>query len=290
MKKIEYRIETARSSNSIVVVKSNGISIPLNSRLDPVREGGKFSYELDPQKYSLLIILGCSLGYNLISVKEILSEYKNVIIIDILEGIENEISRNLHTSFLVESRNIHFFSGKDISSVENILENEIDFNIITGVQVIEHGTSVRVFNEYYSNVKNIVKRLIDLKARNSSTVKAFGKVFLRNAVNNINNFNRVSPVCRLKNRFKGASALIVSSAPSVEEYMDQINMLSDHCFIIAVDSALPMLLQKGINADFAISIDPQPRIFEHFLGQMKGNISFIFSIVSPPELLRRYGG
>lgn len=290
MKKIEYRIETARSSNSIVVVKSNGTYVPLNSRLDPVKEGGKSSYELDPQKYSMLIILGCSLGYNLVSVKEVLSQYKNVVIIDILEGIENEISSNPHTSFLVESRNIHFFSGKDISSLEDILEYEIDFNTITGVQVIEHGASVRVFNEYYSNVKNIVKRLIDSKARNSSTVKAFGKFFLRNAINNINNFNVVSPVRRLKNRFKGAFALIVSSAPSVEEYMDQINMLSDHCYIIAVDSALPMLLQKGINIDFVISIDPQPRIFEHFLGQMKGNTSFIFSIVSSPELLRRYGG
>ena len=291
MKRIEYRIETARSNNSIVIVKSsNGTSVPLNSRLDPVKEGGKSSYDLDPQKYSLLIILGCSLGYNLISVKEVLSQYKNVIIIDILEGIEKEISSNPHTSFLVRSENIRFFSGKDISSLEDILENEIDFNIITGVQVIEHGTSVRVFNAYYSNVKNIVKRLIDSKARNSSTVKAFGKVFLRNAINNINNFNRVSPVCRLKNRFKGASALIVSSAPSVEEHMDQINMFSGYCYIIAVDSALPVLLQKGINADFVISIDPQARIFEHFLGQMKGNTSFIFSIVSPPELLRRYGG
>lgn len=291
MERIDYKIEAARSSSSIVVVSSNnGTSVPLNSRLDPVKEGGKSFYELDPQKYSLLIVLGCSMGYNLISVKDILPQYKNVVIIDILEGIENEISINPDTSFLVSGRNISFFSGKEISSIENILENEIDFNIITGVQVIEHGTSVRVFNEYYSNVKNIVKRLIDSKARNSSTVKAFGKVFLRNAVNNMNNFDKVSPVSRLKNRFKGAAALIVSSAPSVEEYIDRINSLSSFCYIIAVDSALPMLSQKGINPDFVISIDPQPRIFEHFLGQMKGNISFVFSIVSSPELLRRYGG
>lgn len=291
MKRIDYRIETSRSKNSIVVVDfNNGSSVPLNSRLDPVKEGGKTSYELDPQKYSLLIVLGCSMGYNLISVKDILPKYKSVVIIDILEGIENEISGNTLTSFLTGGENIRFYSGKDIVSIENDLKSEIDFNTITGVQVIEHGTSMRVFNEYYSSVKVIVKRLINRKARNSSTVKAFGKIFLRNAINNIGNFDTVYPVSRLRKRFKGADAIIVSSAPSIEEYMDRINMLSGLCYIIAVDSALPILSQKGINVDFVISIDPQPRIFEHFSGEERGERAFVFSLVSSPELVRRYGG
>ena len=287
--KIEYSIETARSGHSIVVVQDRGGSVPLNSRFDPVKEGGKSSYDLEPERYSLLIVLGCALGYNLVQSKDILERFRTVVIIDILEGIEVEIEANPVTSFIPGINNVRFYSGKDISSLENILKNEIDFSGITGVQVVEHSASVRVFNEYYSTVKEIIRRLIDSEARNSSTVKAFGKLFLRNAINNFKYFDRLYPVLQLKNRFKGKGALIVSSAPSVEDYFDSINLFSGY-YIVSVDSALPMLRERGIKPDFVISIDPQPRIFEHFLGHDADDTVFIFSIVSPPELIRRYGG
>jgi len=288
--KIDYSIETARSGHSIVVVNDRRGSVPLNSRFDPVREGGQSTYDFEPEKFSLLIVLGCSLGYNLIQAKDILERFRTVVIIDILEGIENKIEGNSVTSFLTEISSVKFYTGKEVSSLESILKNEIDFSGISGVQVVEHSASVRIFNEYYSSVKELIRYIIDSEARNSSTVKAFGRLFLRNAINNLKYFDRVYPVERLKNRFKGEGALIVSSAPSVEDYIDNVNIYSHLYYIIAVDSALPLLRERGVKPDFVISIDPQPRIFEHFLGQSADNPVFIFSIVSSPELLRRYGG
>jgi len=286
----EYIIETSRSGNSIIVVKSGSAYVPLNSRLDPVKEGGKVSFDFDPERFSLLIILGCSLGYHLIESKDILSKYRKIIVIDILDGIENEILKNDHTSFLARGENILFYSGKDLLSLEKDLMIDIDFNLIRGVQVIEHGASVRVFGEYYNSARGIIKRIIDREARNSSTVKAFGRLFLRNALNNFRNFSRVSPLTALENAFSGSKALIVSSAPSIEDYIDSIYRLRDYFYIVAVDSALPILSAKGIIPDFVISIDPQPRLSEHFLGEDLNNSLCIFSIVSNPDLVKRYGG
>jgi hypothetical protein len=288
--KIDYAIETARSGHSIVVVNDSGSSVPLNSRFNPVKEGGKLSYDLEPERFSLLIVVGCALGYNLVQSKDTLERFRTVVIIDVLEGIESEIEANPVTSFLAGTDNVRFYSGKDIYSLENILKNEIDFSGITGVQVIEHSASVRVFNEYYSAVKELIRRLIDTEARNSSTVKAFGKLFLRNAINNFKYFDRVGPVAGLKNRFKGSAAFIVSSAPSVEDYIEKIGLFSHLYYIVAVDSALPLLRERGIKPDFVISIDPQPRIFEHFLEHDAGETVYIFSIVSSPELLKKFGG
>jgi len=84
---IEYIIETSRSGHSIVAVKRGSGFIPLNSRLDPVKEGRKAGFDFNPERFPLLIILGCSLGYHLIEAKELLSRYSRIIVIDILHGI-----------------------------------------------------------------------------------------------------------------------------------------------------------------------------------------------------------
>lgn len=286
----EYIIETSRNGHNIVAVKSGTGFVPLNSRLDPVREGGKVSFDFNPERFSLLIILGCSLGYHLIESKELLSRYSKVIVIDILYGIENEIIKNEPTSFLARGRNTVFYTGHTPFSLEKMLKEEIDFDSISGVQVVEHGASLRIFAEYYSSIRAIIRRLIDSEARNSSTVKAFGRLFLRNALNNFSNFSRVKPVNELKNLFVGEKVLVVSSAPSIEDCIDRISLLKDSLYIAAVDSALPLLSDKGIVPDFVISIDPQPRLCEHFIGENGGHTRFIFSIVSNPALVKKYGG
>ena len=97
------------------------------------------------------------------------------------------------------------------------------------------------------------------------------------------------PKTKLWDEFVDGDCLIVSSAPSAESYMDYIRAYQDGLYIIAVDSAVPMLQKNGVNPDFVISIDPQGRIHEHFLGV---NYSFIpiFSLVSPPSIVAQYKG
>lgn len=286
----EYIIESSRSGNSIVAVKSGPGFLPLNSKLDPVKEGGKFHFDYDPERFSLLIVLGCSLGYHLTKAKDVLKKYRKIIVIDILQGIENEILKNEPTSFLAREDNTVFYSGLSPYDLESRLKKEIDFDSIIGVQVIEHGASVRIFGEYYSSVRSLIKRLIDSEARNSSTVKAFGRLFLRNALNNFSNFSSVKPVKGLKNLFAGEKVLVVSSAPSIEDIIDYIYRVKNFIYIVAVDSALPLLSDKGIIPDFVISIDPQPRLAEHFIGENRSDARFIFSIVSNPALVKKYGG
>jgi len=97
-------------------------------------------------------------------------------------------------------------------------------------------------------------------------------------------------VSALAGRFGGRKAVIVSSAPSLEDNIDKLKNYADDLYIIAVDSALSVLKSHGIKPDFVISIDPQERIGEHFLGHDVYEALHIFSIVSPPELVEKYRG
>ncbi len=290
IKNIKYRMEPAKDGNPSLLVIQDGREIPLHSRINPLKEGSSSDYNLDPEKFDFLIILGCGLGYNLIKLKELSDKFSSVIIIDILPGIENEIAENPHTSFLVQSGNISFYTGMDLRGLDASLSEIIDFHLIKGVQVIEHPQSVRIFSSYYDHVRSLIKRLIDKKAGDKATIKTFGNIFFRNALNNIINFKHSLPISYLEGMFSGRKAIIVSSAPSFEDNIDNLKKYSSDIYIIAVDSVLPVLQSYGVKPDFVISIDPQARIGEHFIGHEVFDAFHIFSIVSPPELVEKYQG
>ncbi len=285
-----YRVEESKNGGSTIIVTREGKDYPLHSRIDPMREGEKNSPELVPGKYDLLIVLGCGLGYHLSSLRDAGESYRDIVIIDIIPGLEKILAGIERQKFLTSLSNVNFITGVEPRAVEETLSGIIDLEKIKGVQVVEHPGSFRLFPEYYDEVKAGVRRLLDKKSGDRATVKAFGSIFLRNAVNNFSNFSRVSPVRALTGRFRGWSALIVSSAPSVEKYIEGIKKYSSRFALIAVDSALPLLRDYGIKPDFVVSIDPQQRIGEHFLGHDGTGVSHIFSIVSPPSIVEKYGG
>ncbi len=285
-----YKTETAKDGSPTLVIEENGRTVFLHSRINPLKECETAGYEPDPERYDLLIVLGCGLGYSLLKQKETLSSFRQVIVIDILPGIENEIGKNPHTSFITVSGNTRFFSGTDLSGIEDLLREAIDLDRFRGIQVIEHLQSFRIFPEYYNGVRSVIKKLIDKKAGDRATINAFGSLFLENALNNLKNIKNCMPLSSVAGRFCGERAVIVSSAPSIEDNLEKLNFYKDEVYIIAVDSALPVLRSAGINPDFVVSIDPQRRIGEHFLGHHGSGALHVFSIVSPPELVRKYGG
>jgi hypothetical protein len=290
IKELQYKIEPAKDGNPFLTVIQDGRDSPLHSRINPLKEGDASGYVFDPEKFDLLIVLGCGLGYNILKLKEFSSQFKSVIIIDILHGIENEIAQNPHTSFLFKRKNITFLTGLDISEIDEVLSGIIDFDVIKGMQVVEHPQSFRIFPWYYDEVRLLIKRLIDKKAGDKATIRTFGNIFLRNALNNISNLKFSTPVSALAGRFTGRKAVIVSSAPSLEDNIDMLKLHENDLYIIAVDSVLPVLRSYGVKPDFVISIDPQGRIGEHFLGHDVYEALNIFSIVSPPELVEKCRG
>jgi len=290
IKDLNYRISPAKDGNPTLIVQSGGKEIFLHSKMNPMKESELSVFLPDPEKFDLLIILGCGLGYSFLKLKEDAGKFRRIIIIDILYGIENEIAKNQVTSFFVERKNIRFFSGMEINDIEKELTQIIDFEEIKGMQVIEHLQSGRIFPAYYDEVRSSIKAIIDRKAGDKATIKVFGNLFLRNALNNLNSINNCLPVSAFEGKFRGRKAVIVSSAPSLEDNIELLKSHSDDLYIIAVDSALPVLRCFGIKPDIVISIDPQGRIGEHFLGHEFMDILHIFSIVSPPVLVEKYRG
>ncbi len=284
-----YRVEKTSGGAYTLLVKTGTGEVPIHSRVDPVREGDLYAGRFDPDRYDLLIVLGTGLGYHLKGLEPRIGEYERVIFVDRLAGIETHIARNPVTSFLVKSPKVMFITGKDPVEVGSRLAELVDLDASRGVSVIEHPASLRVFEEYYGEVRRAIEKLIDLKAGNRATRKAFGSLYLRNALRNFGLLDGIGPVGKLFGAFSGLTAVIAASGPSLDGDAAAIRRNQNRFFIVAVDSALPALAGRGIVPDIVISIDPQPIVCEHFIGCDTDRALVVCSLTSPPQVLRGQG-
>ena len=284
---ITYSVVKTRKGHDTILVRSGDREIYLHSRVSPEREAGLFTGRFDPAHFDVLIALGCGLGYHLLPLREMLDRYSEVIIIDAIPGIEKEIGLNGLTSFLAGSRRVTILSGKTTDDVARILSSRIDMDRIRGISVLEHPASVRAFEGYYDRIRKEVEKLIRIKAGNRVTREAFGPRFVANILRNVRHLEEARPVRGLFGAFSGRPAVIVVSGPSLEEDIGLIQKAQQRFFIVAVDSALPVLCRCGIAPDLVVSVDPQPYVREHFIRCHTGSAPVVCSISSHPSVLER---
>jgi hypothetical protein len=277
--KNKYQIVNAADGSPSLLVRVNGRELPIHSRISPRTEEERFASLFDPEHFDTIIVLGLGLGYHLAPLKNTIRMFKQIIIIDAIEGIDRELNQSGISPFLFEEENVCLLTGKDQNELNEVLDNLLDFSQIRGITVIEHAASIRAFAEYYIPLKRDIQKMIDAKAANAATIKAFAPLYARNSLIGLSLLKGARPVSALFKKFTGMPAVIAASAPSIEKNIKHLFDIKDRCHIIAVDSALPVLLASSIIPDFTISIDPQAYVTEHFLNSPE-NIPTIYSLSS----------
>ena len=280
---IEYTIEPSKEgSPTLAVVGEAGNRIYLHSAIRPSREAESLRSEFNPDKYDTLIVLGAGLGYHLAPLRDLAPSYRCVIVIDAIPGIEREIAGLPDLLFLTRSDRIRFLTGKNDVEMEAALPECLDLEQGRGIQVLEHPSSIRAFPGYYLRAKKLAERILNAKLSNMATMLRFSMRYYKNSLINIAQLHQMRPVSHLFNRFIGKTALIVSSGPSLEAHLHTLKENGQRAFIIAVDSALPVLSCSSIRPDILVSVDPQAIINEHLYGCAPDRTISVYALSSHP--------
>ncbi len=284
-----FVIEPSREGLPTLVVMDGGSSHYLHSKVAPTREADSLRPSFNSGKYDVLIVLGVGLGYHLMPLGEASLAYERVLIIDILQGIDSEIARNPLTAFLLEQP-VNIVAGCSIDEIQPKVDQFLSQGATRGIQVLEHPASLRLFPEYYGNAREVIRKAIDRFSANTATRNAFSRRYLRNALLNIGSIGRSHPVNALFARLEGRPGVVITSGPSLDGILPFIKKSRQRIVIVAVDSALPALSASGITPDFAISIDPQQHVCEHFAHGRPGETVHVFSLTAYPLPIRLHGG
>ncbi|MDY6933780.1 MAG: 6-hydroxymethylpterin diphosphokinase MptE-like protein [Spirochaetota bacterium] len=281
--KIEYHIETSKDGlPTLSIIDEGGKKAYLHSKYSPSKEKDLLNNKFNPDKYDMLIVLGIGLGYHLLPLKEIHGKYRKIILIDAIRDIKGEIEINQSTEFLTQFSKIVFICGISIEEIRPILEELIELEETKGLSILEHPHSIRLFDEYYKDIRKIIDRILTKKAGNKATKRAFGMLYLKNIIKNLSLIRNLYPVQSFFNTMNSYSALVITSGPSLEKHLQSIYENQRQLFIIAVDSSLPVLLAKNIMPDFVISIDPQAFTFEHIINNTLKSTIPVLTLSSHP--------
>ncbi len=117
--------------------------------------------------------------------------------------------------------------------------------------------SVLHHREYFDRVDAVMEAAVSRARINANTLKRFGRLWVRNLIRNVSVLERAPGVRELTERFAGLPALLCAAGPSLDLALPRIKELAERLLIVAVDTAVPALVQHGVEPDFAVVVDPQ---------------------------------
>ncbi len=228
------------------------------------------------------VFIGMGLGYGpLLLMKERPHLVKLVIVEPSLDIFSLAI-RYMDLTGLFKYSHLHLYV-RDIDT--NLMELELFREVsISDTHILKHQPSFTWNLRLYETTTQQVYSLLNKISAMGGTTKAYGRIFIKNRLQNLTTIRFATNSDVLKGLFKNVPALLVAAGPSLDMSIPDIKKAVGRCIIFAVDSALPTLLKNGITPDFISALDMETANFEKFAPFLTNELSANLAItikVSP---------
>lgn len=245
-----YSIEESKSRLPILKIGD----VYLHSRHDPIKESLRLSQELpNTDTERIYLYLGAGLGY---IIKESLRERECV------SGVWLEADPFILKYALTYLDFSDLFDSDRLSILlAPITEGDLYQNFkgrsTVPVSFIPHRGSLTLNEEAYTRLRYIGESFFHKKDVNLATLVRFEKIWTKNMIQNITEVGRLHPISKLFGIAKGCPILVVGAGPSLSDSIKEMQEHREKFILIAVDTALHVLYQNGIDPDLVYSVDPQ---------------------------------
>jgi len=247
------------------------------------------------------LVLGLGLGYELmISANHLIEDKRceRIIIVERdLELFYYALQLTDFSNFFKDPR-FYFFVDQ---TPEEIYETMISVSwrdirlmyFIKAIKAFAYRGGLDRYGEYYKeSVKTIKRSLLDnvRSVGNDVDDSLWG---VNNMLQNIDYFIKNPGINLLKDKFKGKTAVVVASGPSLDKNIKQLKGRENEFVIICADSALSILRRNGITPHFTVMIERpkmMKQLFESLEAEDMERTYFIPAGVVHREALESYLG
>jgi hypothetical protein len=240
-------IETAASGDPTLIIRGRHVHSPR----DPAREGRRLAETLPAA--GCRIVLGFGLGYAAEAAAALAPDKPIIVVERRPEILRKALETRDFTNFLSRRRVIFVLggSGEAIVSVLAMLEAE--------PVLIRNPALISLDEEWYTAVERRIRTWASRDDVNMATLRRFGKRWVRNLARNREAIRDLPGISRLAGCLNGAQipVLLAAAGPSLDEIASHAHDLAERCVIVAVDTSLRFFLDRGIDPDFAVVVDPQ---------------------------------
>jgi hypothetical protein len=115
---------------------------------------------------------------------------------------------------------------------------------------------------WYEQVSNAMVAYNNYHVETQNTLATSGLSFLKNRFRNLMAMSRAVPMENIAGKLSGVPAILVAAGPSLSKNIDRLKGLENRALLIAVDSAVGPLAEKGISPDLVVSTDHRAFTYE----------------------------
>ena len=252
-------IEKARNGEPVVVYIKDGIKQYLNSRYNPSKEAEKYMEDaVNLTQKSTLVIVGFGNGFH---VREFIDKVEeadtNCIVFEPSKDIFMRILHDIDISDILSNQRVHIVVHGMNDAIGTFLCSEY-------IHVVNEKTNIHIvlpkyqqlFPETCEEIVNTLRNRYQDLIVERNTIKKYGE---QGAYNYIHNMCFL-PGCRSSVEYigkfpKGLPGIVVSAGPSLEKNVELLKKVKGRAVILVVDSAIRMVMSKGIIPDMVITMD-----------------------------------
>lgn len=254
--KYQFENTMARDGHPVLTVIDKEKRIRLNSAYRPVEEAKKWASQYDTKHFGMLILMfGLGNGSFLNALTEQCAPDTRILVYEPCAELFL-----LEEEFLPETVKKQMESGRIILVTP---EGEVTLFQALSENVTWEGKKLSVLHPQYDRLypeeyAQFQKELLDAQKRaeaQKNTANAFGRKILKNQLYLLGELRRLyflPELCLNRKR----PVVIAASGPSLAESIGALTECRPDFWLMAVDSSVPFLLNRGLTPDFIVTIDP----------------------------------
>ena len=282
---------TKNGLSNILFSLPDGNKIPFYLEDDIEYNADQIMSDWNLEQQDFLFCVGMGLGYiPLIHLKKYKSKPR-IIIMEPEISVFNMAMQLVDLRALLNYKKLDIFIGYNYNLLKIL--NNYGFDLFFGKQrVLTHAASRIIFGKKFLDFESEIKAAIGTVRDTLYTTKEMGRDIFSNTIMNLPSFFSSISLGELRGRFSGFTAFCVAAGPSLDSAIDDLKQIGNRGLIIAIDSAVPALLQAGIVPHMVVTADARKENIEKYrayLDQLRNTV-LVFGVESNPDNIRLFLG
>ena len=291
-------VEYAKNEEPVLVyLREDGRKEYLNSRYNPTKEAEKFMEDcVDLPEKATLVLIGFGNGTH---IREFISKSKkedtNCIVYEPSKDLFMRILHDIDVSDILKDKRVHIvvngINNKKAGVYSEIYISSVNIKSNKHVALPKY---CNLFPGACDDFLQILKNTYEDIEVERNTIRVYGERAAYNGIQNLCYLPGCYSSIEYIGKFpKNLPGIVVAAGPSLEKNVEMLKKAKGRALIIAVDTAVKMVMSHGIIPDMVISIDNHKpvRLFDvkglekvPFLAEMAMNTE-VLEFLNPEKLI-----
>ena len=238
-----------------------------------------------PEK-SIILVPSPLLGYGIKELLQRLSPTSHLLCLE-KDQLLMDITLKIFIPHIEQNPQVSFIRTDSIPALIEFLEKKIDFKRFRKILLVPLNRGYILYRSFYDEVQKQLLMHLERVHRNRLTTLRLGKRWMTNLFKNFLYLPRALSLEQLR---IPKPPLVVGAGESLEDRFQWIEKVRDEVYLVAVDTALPVLSSLGIRPDLAVSVDSQATNLQDFLSLPYERIPLAADLTVYPGILRHWKG